>query len=53
MLLFLIAAHTAHSATLDVIGARLIGASGVNVGGYLYDVSFIDGFCTNTTNSFR
>lgn len=48
-LFFLFAAHTVHSATLEVSGGQLIGASGVevDVGGQvvLYDVSFQEGTC--------
>lgn len=33
------------SATLDVVGGQLMGASGVDVGGTLYDVQFVDGSC--------
>jgi hypothetical protein len=36
----------AFSATLDVVGGQLMGASGVDVGGTLYDVQFVDGTCT-------
>ena len=32
------------AATLNVVGGQLVGASGVDVGGTLYDVEFVDGF---------
>ena len=35
----------APAATLNVSGGQLLGASGVNVGGTLYDVQFLDGTC--------
>ncbi len=35
----------AQAATLNVIGGQLYGASGVDVGGTLYDVEFLDGSC--------
>ncbi|MFQ5329857.1 MAG: hypothetical protein ACE5D4_07705, partial [Thermodesulfobacteriota bacterium] len=35
----------ASAATLDVSGGQLMGASGVNVGGTLYDVAFKAGSC--------
>ena len=35
----------AGAATLNVIGGILHGASGVDVGGTLYDVEFVDGTC--------
>ena len=35
----------ASAATLDVVGGQLMGASGVDVGGSLYDVAFVDGTC--------
>ena len=34
----------AGAATLNVVGGQLVGASGVDVGGILYDVEFVDGF---------
>ena len=34
-----------HSATLNITGGQLFGASGVNVGGSLFDVEFVDGTC--------
>jgi hypothetical protein len=44
-LLFFLAAPI-HAATLEVNGdGKLIGASNVDVGGTLYDVSFVDGTC--------
>ena len=36
---------TASAATLNVVGGQLMGASGVDVGGILYDVEFLDGTC--------
>jgi len=36
---------SARAATLNVVGGQLLGASGVNVGGTLYDVQFLDGTC--------
>lgn len=41
-----VAASPANAATLNVVGGQLIGASGVNVGGNLYDIEFINGRCT-------
>ncbi|HIF97852.1 MAG TPA: PEP-CTERM sorting domain-containing protein [Myxococcales bacterium] len=38
-------ASGAQAATLNVIGGQLYGASGVDVGGTLYDVEFLDGSC--------
>ena len=35
----------ADAATLNVVGGELLGASGVNVGGVLYDVEFVEGSC--------
>ncbi len=35
----------AQAATLDIVGGILHGASGVDVGGTLYDVEFLDGTC--------
>jgi hypothetical protein len=35
------------AATLNVIGGQLYGASGVDVGGTLYDVEFLDGACVD------
>ena len=42
--LVLVASGT-QAATLDIIGGILHGASGVDVGGTLYDVEFVDGTC--------
>ena len=39
-------ASSAHAATLNVIGAQLHGAFGVDVGGTLCDVEFLDGTCS-------
>jgi len=38
-------ASAAHAATLNVVAGQLVGASGVDVGGDMYDVSFDDGSC--------
>ncbi|MEH6405387.1 MAG: hypothetical protein V7750_18590 [Sneathiella sp.] len=38
---------TPQAATLDVVGGELQGATGVNVGGTLYDVEFLDGTCAS------
>ena len=38
-------AGAAQAATMNVVGGQLIGASGVDVGGSLYDVQFLDGTC--------
>ena len=38
-------ANSAQAATLNVVGGQLMGASGVDVGGTLYDVEFVDGTC--------
>jgi hypothetical protein len=35
----------AQAATLNVVGGQLLGASGVDVGGTLYNVEFLDGTC--------
>ena len=35
----------AGAATLNVVGGQLVGASGVDVSGTLYDVEFVDGTC--------
>lgn len=35
----------AQAANLNVVGGELIGASGVDVGGTLYNVEFLDGTC--------
>ncbi len=39
------ATSAASAATLNVVGGQLLGASGVDVGGSLYDVAFVDGTC--------
>jgi hypothetical protein len=41
----LLISSSASAATLNVVGGQLLGASGVNVGGNLYDVEFLDGSC--------
>ena len=38
-------ASGAGAATLNVVGGVLVGASGVNVNGTLYDVEFVEGTC--------
>ena len=38
-------AGAAQAATLNVVSGQLMGASGVDVGGTLYDVEFVDGTC--------
>lgn len=38
---------SASAATLNVSGGKLLGASGVDVSGTLYDVQFIDGSCAS------
>ena len=35
----------ANAATLNVVGGQLVGASGVDVGGTLFNVEFLDGTC--------
>lgn len=41
----LIMAGSAGAATLNVVGGQLLGASGIDVSGVLYDVEFLDGTC--------
>ena len=41
---------SAFAATLDVVSGQLMGASGVDVGGTLYDVQFLDGTCIDLYN---
>ena len=43
-------AGAAQAATLDVVSGQLMGASGVDVGGTLYDVQFLDGTCIDLYN---
>ena len=43
-------AGAAQAATLNVVGGQLMGASGVDVGGTLYDVQFLDGSCSALFN---
>ena len=38
-------ASGAQAVTLNVVGGQLMGASGVDVGGTLYNVEFLDGTC--------
>ncbi len=40
-------AGTAKAVVLNVSGGQLLGATGVNVDGTLYDVTFIDGSCVD------
>lgn len=42
---FLALTPSAQAVTLNVVGGQLLGASGVDVGGTLYDVEFLDGSC--------
>lgn len=49
-LLVLIGSGSASSATLNVVGGLLVGASGVNVGGSSFDVQFVDGTCIDLFN---
>jgi hypothetical protein len=37
----------AEATTLDVVGGQLMGASGVDIGGTLYNVEFVDGSCVD------
>jgi hypothetical protein len=43
----LLLAESASAATLNVVGGQLVGASGVEIGGTLYDVEFVEGTCTD------
>jgi hypothetical protein len=43
-------ASGAQAVTLTVVGGQLMGASGVDVGGTLYDVEFLDGGCIHVFN---
>jgi hypothetical protein len=47
---FALVAGGAQAATLDVVGSVLHGAFGVDVGGTLYDVEFVDGTCIDVFN---
>ena len=38
------------AASLNIVGGQLLGATGVDVGGSLYDVSFVDGTCVDIFN---
>ncbi len=40
----------ANAATHTIVGGQLVGATGVDVGGTLYDVQFVDGSCTSLFN---
>jgi hypothetical protein len=46
----LLASSSASAATLNVSGGQLLGASGVDVGGTLYNVEFLDGTCIDLYN---
>lgn len=48
--LLLITATAGLSATLNIQDGKLMGASGVNVGGSVFDVSFMDGSCVDHHN---
>ena len=41
----LVLSTSVNAAVLIVDGGQLVGATGVNVNGALYDVSFMDGTC--------
>jgi hypothetical protein len=41
----ILGAAGASGATLNASGGQILGASGVDVGGTLYDVEFLDGTC--------
>ena len=43
-------ASGAQAVTLDVVGGQLMGASGVDVGGTLYDIEFLGGTCIAVFN---
>ena len=45
-----VVSSSAFAATLNVVGGQLVGASGVDVGGTLYDVEFVDGTCVDLFN---
>jgi hypothetical protein len=47
---FVLVASGAQAATLNVVDGQLMGASGVNVDGNLYDVQFLDGTCIGLYN---
>lgn len=44
------AVGAAQAATLNVVGGQLMGATGVDVGGVLYDVAFVNGTCIDLFN---
>ena len=46
-LLLVFGSGVGSAATLNVVGGQLMGASGVDVGGSLYDVEFLDGTCAS------
>ena len=46
----LLSGGAVHAGTLNVVGGILYGASGVDVGGTLYDVEFVDGTCISLFN---
>jgi len=47
MVALMLLAPAASAVTLNVVGGQLLGASGVDVGGTLYDVAFLDGSCVS------
>ena len=49
-IVLLLAASSASAATLNVVNGQLVGASGVDVGGALYDVEFRKGSCIDLYN---
>ena len=50
ILVVFFATSGAQAATLNVIGGQLLGASGVDVGGTIYDVEFVRGSCIDLFN---
>jgi len=49
-MLFLIYSTSSYGVVLNIDGGNLLGASGVNVEGTLYDVQFLDGTCIELYN---
>jgi hypothetical protein len=49
-IVLLLASSSASAATLIVVGGQLLGASGVDVAGTLYNVEFLDGTCIDLYN---
>ncbi len=47
---FMALTSPAQAVTLNVVGGQLLGASGVNVNGSLFDVEFLDGSCVSLFN---